>query len=110
MIYFYMICAILRDKKTINHYQIIIIVLLFQIIISSIPDHAVSERLVSKVKLDNVLELPELPATDAELIMKVLLENADRQVTLPQWRIIQEAFKHCTLPLFITLTFQVGQL
>ena len=74
---------------------------------STLPNkHGILERLKNKVG-DTLLQLSPLPATDAERIMKVLLESTDRQVTLPQWRLIQEAFQHCTLPLFITLTFQV---
>ncbi|KAK7499076.1 hypothetical protein BaRGS_00009623 [Batillaria attramentaria] len=77
-----------------------------KVIMSTIPGkHGILDRLKNKVQ-DSVMQLPPLPATDAERIMKVLLEATNRQVTLPQWRIVQEAFQHCTLPLFITLTFQ----
>ncbi|KAL8605123.1 hypothetical protein ACOMHN_018924 [Nucella lapillus] len=78
-----------------------------KIIVSALPNkYGILNRLKAKTDNSLLLQLSPLPATDAERIMKVLLDGASRQVTLPQWRLIQQAFQHCTLPLFITLTFQ----
>jgi negative regulator of sigma E activity len=77
--------------------------------VSTVPDqHGILDRLQSKVHSDNVLQLVELPPTHAELIIKVLLDTAGRQVTLQQWQLIRDVFRRCTLPLFINLTFQAS--
>ncbi|XP_012940861.1 uncharacterized protein LOC101863359 [Aplysia californica] len=77
-----------------------------KIIVSTLPRKLdILSRLMNKIDYP-MIEVCPLPASDCEAIIKVMLDSANRSVTLPQWRIIQEAFQKCTLPLYITLTFQ----
>ncbi|XP_041349350.1 NACHT and WD repeat domain-containing protein 2-like [Gigantopelta aegis] len=77
-----------------------------KVIVSTLPvKAAILERLQSKIS-DNYIEVTSLPFSDCLHIMKVLLELTDRDISYSQWKLVKEAFEHCTLPLFITLTFQ----
>ncbi|GFO41156.1 NACHT and WD repeat domain-containing protein 1 [Plakobranchus ocellatus] len=77
-----------------------------KIVVSTLPARrSILDRLISKIK-QPMIEVDALPPSDCEQIFKVLLEASNRSVTLHQYRVIQEAFTHCTLPLFITLTFE----
>ena len=40
-------------------------------------------------------------------VMKLWMKNAGRNMTNYQWRVVANAFDHCTLPIFCKLVFQV---
>ena len=77
-----------------------------KVIVSTLPAKAtILDRLRSKIS-DNYIQVTSLPFSDCLHVMNVLLELTDRDITYSQWKLVKEAFEHCTLPLFITLTFQ----
>ncbi|ESO91580.1 hypothetical protein LOTGIDRAFT_96945, partial [Lottia gigantea] len=54
----------------------------------------------------NFVEVKPLPSKDCEQIIRTLMERSNRKVTYEQWKLIMKAFESCTLPLFVTLTYQ----
>ncbi|XP_067664530.1 NACHT and WD repeat domain-containing protein 2-like [Haliotis asinina] len=77
-----------------------------KMIVSTLPEkHGILEKLRNKIDY-NFLEVTPLPQTDCKQVMRALLEHSGRAISYPQWRIVEKAFTYCTLPLFITLTFQ----
>ncbi|XP_046361543.2 NACHT and WD repeat domain-containing protein 2-like [Haliotis rufescens] len=77
-----------------------------KLIVSTLPEkHGILDKLRNKIA-HNFLEVSPLPQTDCKQVMRALLEHSGRAISYPQWRIVEKAFTFCTLPLFITLTFQ----
>ena len=69
--------------------------------------------------LENLESLKEMIAEDSHFqevtalgkelgwkVMKLWMKNAGRNMTNYQWRVVANAFDHCTLPIFCKLVFQ----
>ncbi|XP_055957735.1 NACHT and WD repeat domain-containing protein 2-like [Patella vulgata] len=77
-----------------------------KIIVSTIPfKFKILDRLMNRIQ-DNFIHTQPLPTKDCEDIVKILLDRSQRKVTYEQWKTIRKSFQSCTLPLFVTLTFE----
>ncbi|CAG2228574.1 unnamed protein product [Mytilus edulis] len=61
-------------------------------------------RLVHKCP-DNIVDIIPLSNTDCENVMKVMMNKERRSVSYDQWKLVQNAFQNCTLPLFVKIVF-----
>ena len=55
---------------------------------------------------NNFLEVKPLGEELAYKVMKLWMESAGRDLNNYQWRVVANAFDHCTLPIFCKLVFQ----
>lgn len=77
-----------------------------KIIVSVNTDNADSWTRMQHKCAENIIEIPSFSNTDCENVMKVMTNKSRRSVSYDQWKLVQNAFQNCTLPLFIKLVFE----